>query len=338
MKGEMWPIENATAARRIKWGSAQNTISWAYMKQLRERNETKKVYPCDPYVEVYQFRDNLYGLFTQNCDGAGDVWMFLIIGPEKCMLIDTAFGLGDTKALVDQLSGGREIIVVNTHGHVDHSYGNCRFEKVYCSEYEVPLLEKQNAHMFDYLFDADGRNIWLDFDKKDLPVFKPYEIAGVPDGYSWDLGGGYEVELVWLGGHSAGMAAYLDKHNRILFTGDDLCSDVSGVAAGPREGDAYPEYKNLTTFRNNLAELVERIGEYDYLFPSHFMVNIENIVLKNELEACDEILRDPDHPDLIRTDVSGHGEIRTRKFKYIRGFSLLAYTDKGLYPEGKKNG
>ena len=113
------------------------------MKQLREKDKTRKVYDCNPYIEVYQFRDNMYGLFNQNCDGAGDVWMYLIIGPEKAMLIDT---------LVDEITGGRPIIVVNTHSHFDHAYGNCRFERAYCHEYEAPIIEKQNEHMWDLMY------------------------------------------------------------------------------------------------------------------------------------------------------------------------------------------
>lgn len=332
----MYPIESELKAKRIKWGAPQNYISWAYMKELRERDKTRKIYEVNPYVEVYQFRDNLYGLFTQNCDGAGDVWMFLIVGPEKALLIDTSFGLGDLKALVNELSGGKPLLVANTHGHVDHSYGNCRFEKVYCHEYEVPALKKQNEHMFDYLFDEDGNNIWLEFDRQDLPVYESYEIVGVPDGYTFDLGGGHEVELCWLGGHAPGNAGFLDKKNRIFFPGDDLCSDVSGVGSGPRPGVANGQYMNIRTFRDNLEKVVKRMDEFDYVFPSHFMVNIEGGVLASELETCDEILKNPENCDYKAMSISpSGGPARERMFKYIKGFSVLAYTMNGIYPSNE---
>src|ERR1017187_6192898 len=61
---EMWPYQAQLKARRIKFDVPQNEISWAYMKETRENNKTRKVYPVNPYVEVYQFRDNLYELFT----------------------------------------------------------------------------------------------------------------------------------------------------------------------------------------------------------------------------------------------------------------------------------
>ncbi len=327
-----FPIKSELKAKRLKWGAPQNFISWAYMKELRENDKTRKIYDINPYIEVYQFRDNLFGLFTQNCDGAGDVWMFLIVGPEKAMLIDTCFGLGDLKGLCNMLSGGKELVVVNTHGHVDHAYGNCRFEKVYCHEYEVPILQEQNDTMFDYLFDANGNNIWLEFDKADLPTYRPYEIVPVKDGYTFDLGKGYEVELCWLGGHAPGNSGFLDKTNRIFFPGDDLCSDVSGVASGPRPGMPNGQYMNLETFRGNLAKVVARIDEIDYVFPSHFIINVESGVLESELEACDEILADPQSFDYRAMSISPKGgEPSERFFKYIKGFSVLAYKMEGVY-------
>jgi glyoxylase-like metal-dependent hydrolase (beta-lactamase superfamily II) len=327
MKGQMWPIKSDIKSKRIKFEAPVNQISWAYIKELRENDKTKKIYDINPYVEVYKFRDNLYGLFSENCDGMGDQWMYLIIGPEKAMLIDTAFGLGDLKGLVDEITGGMPLIVVNTHDHFDHAYGNCRFDKVYCHEYLVPYLESQNEHMWDYLFDAFGNNIWLEFDRKDLPVFKKYEIVGVPDGYTFNLGGDYEIELIFTGGHAAGHAAYLDKSNRILFPGDNICSDISGCGSvtvmkpGP-----YNENTTLAVYRNNVARLVDRIDEIDYIYPMHFMNNIESNLLLNILETLDEIIANPDNYDYKIEKWGKERTVKTvRYFKFIKGFSVIGY-------------
>ena len=323
MSKRMNPIRGKSKAKRISWGGYQNHISWAYMKELRE-NHPCTVYDCNPYIEVYQFRDNLYGLFNQNCDGAGDAWMWLTVGPEKCFLIDTAYGLGDSKGVVDAISGGKEIIVVNTHDHFDHAFGNCRFGKVYCYEKLVPLLQAQNEHMWDYLFDKEGNCIWLDFDRKDLPTYTPYEIIGVPNGYTWDLGEGYEIELIASHGHGGeGAAMFLDKHNRILFPGDNICSDISGCG-----GVSYPlEECALYQYRECVKKLVERMEEYDYIFPMHFMVNLEACLMNDILDALNFVLEDPENNyDYILTEPSPNGAApRTRRFKYINGFGCMAY-------------
>jgi len=323
----MWPIKSELKSKRLKFDAPIDPVSWAYMKELRENNTTKKIYDINPYVEVYKFRDNLYGLFAENCDGGGDYWMFLTVGPERALLIDTGYGLGDLKGLVEEISGGKPVMVTNTHEHFDHAYGNCRFDKVYCHEYLVPMLESQHEHMFDYLFDDYGDNIWLDFDREDLPKFKKYEIVGVPDGYIFNLGGGYEVELMYQGGHSPGHAAFIDKENHVVFTGDNIicdtsgCGSVNGFRKGPAGGDT-----SLKAYRYNLQRLIDRMDEFDHVYPGHFMVDVENGVLPNELETIDAILANPDSYN-YRNEKWGKNatEPSGRYAKHIKGFSVVYY-------------
>lgn len=324
MANRMLPINGRSKAKRLVWGAPQNYISWAFMRELREHDKTCKMYDVNPYVEVYQFRENLYGLFNQNCDGAGDVWTWLIVGPEKCMLIDTAFGLGDTPALIREITGGKEVIVVNTHDHFDHAFGNCRFDRIYCHEKLVPLLEAQNAHMWDYLFDAEGNNRWLQFDRQDLPTYRPYEIIGVPDGYVFDLGGGYEVELLNSGGHGGpGAAMYLDKQNKILFPGDNICSDISGCGEV-----SYPiEECLMYQYYQCIRKLCDRIDEFDWIFPMHFMVNLDSYLLLDIRDTVGQILADPEHAydyQSVHKSANG-GPDWVRLFKYVPGFTTIAY-------------
>lgn len=328
----MWEIHGQSKAKRLRWGAAQNTVSWAYMKLLRETNKTCRVYDCNPYVEVYRLRDNLYGLFNQNNDGAGDVWMYLLIGPEKAMVIDTACGLGDQRALIDEITNKMPIVVVNTHLGPDHSYGNVRYDTVYCHRYEVEnIRSKVRPGMFDYLFDQDGNNIWLQFDRKDLPPYRDYQLIGVEDGHVFNLGADYDVELFWTGGHAAGHAMFLDKKGRNLFAGDDVCSDVISCGGGPKKGLFYNCYRNVETYHDNLGRLLEKIDEFDYIFPGHFMVNLENHVLYDIYDALGSILENPDDYDYAEKHVNGSGEEQLRMQKHVRGFGMIAYTPEGVY-------
>ena len=55
--------------------------------------------------------------------------------------------------------------MVNTHSHYDHAYGNCQFERCYCSEAEVARMEKKNnPHIWDYLFDENGNCRFTEFE------------------------------------------------------------------------------------------------------------------------------------------------------------------------------
>jgi glyoxylase-like metal-dependent hydrolase (beta-lactamase superfamily II) len=324
---QMFPIKSELKSKRIKHDAPIDPISWAYMKELRENNRTRVINPINPYVEVYQFRENLFGLFTHNLDGGGDVWMFLTIGPEKAMLVDTAYGLGDIKGLCDQLSGGKPLYVAVTHEHFDHAYGACLFDKVYCHEYLAPYLAMQNPHQWDYLFDDYGDNIWVEFDRNDLPKFKKYEIAGMKDGYIFDLGGGHEIELLFQGGHSAGHAAYLDKKNRIVFTGDNIICDTSGCGSVNVPGRGpHGENQLLKVYRENLKRLVDRSSEFDYVYPAHFMVDVERTVLNSQLDCVDAILADPEKYDWWDNAwAKGATQPSGRYAKHIHGFSVVYY-------------
>lgn len=299
-------IKSDLKSRRILWED-ERPIRWPYMKILREFSTLKEFYPeINPYVEAYKMRDNVWALYQDSMDGAGDLWMYLINGPEKAMLIDTGFGVGDLKGLVQHLVGKeKEIIVVNTHHHYDHAYGNAQFDKVYChKDEEYSMRKTMNPHIWDYLFDENGKNIYTEFDREDIIPYHDYELITVSSGHIFDLGKGYEVEAVPLRGHSAGQCAYLDKHNHIIFTGD------IGGAAGADPNDPAADNCTVETLYRDMKAVVERLDEIEAMFPGHGMMDVTSVLLKYELDALQRIMDNPENADSVKT-VSFHGRERT---------------------------
>lgn len=312
------------------------SVSW--MNLLRNYNKTKTVYDVDPYAEVYQFRDNVYAILTDNLDGGYCSWIFLVNGPEKSMLIDTGWGLGNLKGLAEHLSGGQPLIVVNTHNHMDHAYGNCQFDKVYCHKYSVPYLKMQNPEMWDYVLDGQGSGKWVEFDEKDLIPFKLYEIAGCEDHHIFNLGGDYDVELIWLAGHTAGGCGFLDKKNRILFCGDAFISMRIGISAplmmnskggphwlktGAMIEKPHAEFATIRAFRDQAAELVKRLDEFDTIFPGHFILDLNSRVVRHTVDALNEIVADPDDFDYEEKRFEG----TVTRFKMVRELGVIAYLE-----------
>lgn len=307
-------------------------LSVAWMKELREHNKTKKVYEIDPYAEVYQFRDHVYGILTDNLDGGYCSWIYLIVGEEQAMLVDTSYGLGDLRGLVNEITGGRPLIVVNTHPSFDHSYGNCQFERAYCHEYGVPKMRlQQNPHIWDYLFDKEGNNIWVEFERKDLIPFQMYEIIGCPNHTVFSLGRGHEVELIWLPGHQPGHCGYLDKKNRILFCGDALISMRAAIGK-PNPDLPYSEYSTVEACYMEMMKLEQRLDEFDALFPGHFIVDLDTSGVSGMTEACRQVLDHPDKYDFIGRMGGG----RTYFGKYVKGLGVLAYNENNIYINGRK--
>lgn len=307
----------------------------AWFMDLRQNNPTKRVYDVDPYVEVYQFRDNLYGFLNHILDSYGLVWMWLIIGPEKAMLIDTSFGVGDLKGLVNEITGGMPLIVANTHCSPDHSYGNCQFDRCYSHQLQVPDMEwKQNEGIRHYLMDDDGKPIWVDFDPKDFVPFKRYEFIGVPDGHIFDLGQGYEIELVNIPGHQPGHSAYLDKQGRLLIGGDSF--PIGGLTGGSDftaderhardafQGSWLPSEDSMrkcTTMRDAFLRLAKRMDTFDKIFCGHGIQDLDKQLLLDLIEGCNQIIAHPEDYDDIRGD---------RMFKRIRSGGMMPYFKNGV--------
>lgn len=277
------------------------------------------VYAENPYVEVAPIRENVYGLLEENADDEGQIWMYLIVGPRKALLIDTSFGIGDLKGLCDTISGGKPLVVVNTHSHPDHSYGNCRFDAVYCHPFCIPELEMHQKHMWDRLMDENGKGIWMNFTRSDLPVFQKYQLLECPDGTVFHLGGGLEIEAIHTPGHHSGHICLLDRKHRLLFAGDSICSQDIHVE-GPWPGQSYPEYSTLWAYREGMQRLALRTGEFDEIYPSHHSCGLKNTVIRSILNSCGEIITNPSSFD--RAEVC---QGQKQYFKRVEGLGNIVY-------------
>lgn len=289
---------------------------------------TGSVNPVFPYGKILKFRDNVYSIFEKSFDGHGDPWMHLIIGPEKAMLIDTGFGIGDLKGLVHELTGNMPLIVVNTHPHLDHCYGNCQFDKVYVHEHAVPVLAEQNEHMWDHLMNENGIGKWIPFQRSEIVSFHPYEIIGCKNNTVFHLGDDYDVEMIFLPGHDPAHVCFLDKKDRILYGGDALLF-VAGMAKGPKDYTKIPygEYCTVEAFRNELEKLVKRMDEFDCIFMSHMVLGEDKQLVADFFEASDAIVKDPECNNFI------HHDHRTGAINRVRtcGNAAVEYSDDRVY-------
>lgn len=321
------PIKSELKSKRIVWDE-ERAIRWPYYKILREYSTLKQFYTeIDPYVEVYKMRDNVYACFSESLDGAGDVWSYIIDGPNKALCIDTGFGIGDYKGLIRKLVGNKELIIVNTHAHYDHAYGNCQFDECFCSNAEVVRMQKKNnSHIWDYLFNEDGSCKFTEFDKKDLVKWKDYKITGVEDGHIFNLGEDYNVELVLLPGHTPGQCGFLDCHHHIIFTGDTggICDAV--------KGEPYPENCTVEALHDALVKLEPRFDEIEAVFPGHGMLDQTGEILRYLLNATNAILKDPNNCDEVTERfIPSQNTTKRIMMKYIYQGSAIRYNQNNVY-------
>ena len=276
-----------------------------------------------PGVEVFHFRDNVYSFYQKSPGRGGAPWMHLIIGPEKAMLIDTGFGIGDLKGLVESITD-KPVYVVNTHFHGDHTLGNFQFDRVYIHKYDVPYLEETiNPNAHDRFLESPTDPY---FKKEDVVAFKPYEIIPVEDGYRFDLGDGYIMEVAHLPGHAPGGIGIIDDHNRILFSGDALVSTPT-LVSGPLRGTANTEWMTVTAFRDKLNDLIEKMDRFDVLYPGHAICDYPAQTVVDMRDACNEIIADPNCQTEIGEGMIGSGTMVKLK---VVGYASIAYTDERI--------
>ena len=299
--------------------------TYRWLDELR-KTSAPEVHPVNPYAEVFSFRTNIYSIFVESADGMGDTWHHLIIGPEKAMLIDTGFGIGNLKGLVDELTNSMPLIVANTHEHLDHTFGNCQFDTVYCHEYAVEgVMNRFAPDMWDHLYDENGKGKWYDCDIKDKIAYKQYHLIGVQNHTLFNLGGDHNIELIHTPGHAAGGASFLDKQNRILFTGAMHTAFVSVGGAVNRPGKYNKEFSTVTAFRNALVEIAARVGEFDVLMPAHEIQEVDSSFVFDMLDLCNQVIAAPDSFDDVRYNRRGIGF----RCKSLRQASL-AYVPEGV--------
>ena len=140
-------------------------------------------------------------------DEAHEATGYLVVGKDKACLIDTMNGYCDLREAVSRLTD-RPVVVVNTHGHPDHIFGNIYFDHAYLHPADLKLAE---------MFLTDPEYVRF-CEEKHLTV-PPF--SDVREGDVFDLGGRH-LEVYELPGHTPGGILLLLREDRILFTGDSV--------------------------------------------------------------------------------------------------------------------
>ncbi|WP_350454907.1 MBL fold metallo-hydrolase [Slackia heliotrinireducens] len=273
------------------------------------------------WFECYRLPDSVFAICEPQ--HLQEVNMFLIVGDDRALLLDTGLGMCDVKAVVDELYQG-PLQVINCHRHFDHTGNNWRFPEVLAAD--APGVAEQAATGIPHEFLAnqtDPDMFLFDFPAgldPDTFCVRPYRVRPVADGHVFDLGG-REIEVVYTPGHTEDSLMLYDRTHDILFGGDMVY-----LAA------IYVEFDNDFMGHSDIAGYIESLRMLEQKFPqvktvyaSHndFVVDPEAIpVLREALQAVHdgvvqgEPLSDP------KWGYWGDPEVLAQYF--FDGFSVIA--------------
>lgn len=258
----------------------------AYAASLCEKEH--KVYDVDPYVMVFEDEDmpGIFHIYYDAHSKGASAWMHLIVGQERALLIDTAFGIGDLRGLVETLTD-KPVDVVNTHFHGDHSAGNGQFETIFIHKYDIPYLE-MSEKAENRLLPAPGT-----YREEDIIPLRSAKHVAMEDGFVFRLGEGHEVEVIHMPGHAAGGCMLLDRKYNLLFSGDAVVFTPT-LIIGKFPAPYYPEYLTVTAFRDALKKALPKCQNVKKLYTGHSVQGISPVYLTDMMDCCEKIIAHPD--------------------------------------------
>ena len=228
-------------------------------------------------------------------DEFGMAAMFLLEGDERALLIDTGLGLFDLPALVRELTD-KPLLVALTHGHIDHAGGIGQLEEVYVHPDDREMaLAATRAEREDYV------RYMLTLCEGIYDVTPETLRTGEAAPKLLDLSGGTTIHLgnrdvavIETPGHTPGGLSYLDKKERLLFSGD-ACNANTLLALG-RDDPVHPRPKSTVRDLLAAAETLEALhAEYNRHFTGHIGYGAAVSVLPAPeplIRDCIELCRD----------------------------------------------
>lgn len=223
--------------------------------------------------------------------------LFLLEGEENTLLIDCGTGVWNFAKLVAEISS-KPLIVAVTHGHVDHAGGMFFFPEVYMHPDDFNMAKSVSDDvrrmyvdimmgMSNEIYDITSANV--------IGKTKNTKLLPLREGDIIQLGN-RDVEVYETPGHTPGGLSFLDKKERIIFTGD-ACNMNTLLSIGDMSG-GNDRPKSTISVLKKAAEKIESLHSmYDRNYNGHIgyadMLNMfsmpENLT-KDAIELCSKIL------------------------------------------------
>lgn len=243
----------------------------------------------------------------------GGCTCYLLIGENEAVAIDTGYAKENIQQYMQALTDKPVKRCLNTHGHFSHTGGNGYFERTYMTSHALmaATVPYEECNPEDYCL--------------------RYPITILVDKDIIDLGG-RKLEVIEIPAHSIGSVAYLDKKNKMLFTGDEV-GEVSLIWKDKRQ--PYVE-----DFAANMERLMQIEKWFQTILTGHGNQAYSKKILYDSYENGKKIIQETAEWDVLTDDdmnAIGHyiPEIQYKR-KSVYGQSMILFDKRFIKREKKR--
>lgn len=152
--------------------------------------------------EIYVLKDS-----TNSCAN-------LVIGKKKVLLFDTGFGIDNMSEAVKTITT-LPLLVIASHGHIDHIGGSNQFHQVFLSKEDMPILNAYNDELITQWIRSYPNESMKEFSTHNWKNIYPLNFD------SFDLGN-RKCMIIPLYGHTKGSIGIYIPDLKLLLSGDAL--------------------------------------------------------------------------------------------------------------------
>jgi hydroxyacylglutathione hydrolase len=169
---------------------------------------------------------------------------YLVTGDKCGVVIDTGYSIENIQRYAQSLTDVPVLWAANTHGHFDHTGGNGWFERAFMSAMalEIAKIPYPSKTLLKYPLD--------------------YPVTVVGDGDTIDLGNRV-LEVFEIPAHAPSSIAFLDRKQRILFSGDEV---ARAVMLYWQQTEPQP---TVEQHARNLEKLMKHRNKFDFICSGH---------------------------------------------------------------------
>lgn len=255
--------------------------------------------------------------------------MYLIVGKDRALAIDSGTGFCDFKGIIEGITK-LPYDVALTHGHPDHAGGIGQFDEVYihpadtAMSMHIPYEQRAQYGEIMRKMNIGYKNVW-GYTKADVTKYtKKPKIKLLSDSQVFDLGG-RKVTVYKAPGHSPGSVVFLDDQSRIIFSGD---------AANGNVGTNLP----VSTTVKYLIRIQKMRTQFDRMYTGHIAYAGTINAVSQNLQVLDDVIEA--FRSLLRGDAKTE-EIRNHLFPErkqtvaVYGLAKVGFNPEKLWEVGE---